>query len=315
MKITIGAPTYNDHERIERLFQSILTFTDFPEEDYQLVMIDDGTKKQVNLEGLKNLSKTLNIPLILNEKNRGIPYCWNRLTEYYDTEYVILFNDDIQIKNRNWLKCFIYFMENNPHAGNIGFPLLHIDGTGNINKRYDPPNEDVPPGRVGSPVGCAFGFRKELWKKIKNPDGSIGFYEDLVSFYEEISFGFEISKMGYYCYMLPTPSMEHWGSQTFSNNPELTVREISKALPKEEYLKAMALAQKPSLPYKEHRDLAEKDLAYRMDYSRMLFAKLWHCMDKWDLPQLETHRAIIDKMDPKMTKWLDREGNAKESIV
>lgn len=315
-RIAICAPTYNDHERIRNLFTTLITFTDYPEEEYKLVMIDDGTKDFNHVKGLRELSEEFNIPLIENEENRGIPYCWNRLTEYYDAEYVILFNDDIQVKNKDWLKYFMYFMENNLHAANIGFPLIHVNAnTGKVNAQYDLPDENVNPGKVGAPVGCCFGFRQDLWKQIINPDGSQGFWESLVSFYEEISFGFELAKIGSYSYMIPTPAMEHWGSQTFSNNPELAIRKICDYLPKEKYLELLKLGQEMPIHFENHEEWANKGFAYRMDYSRCMFAKKWGCKDYWKTPQAEVHKNYTDKLEPKMVKWIDKNGSKKEAIV
>ena len=95
MKIAIGIPTYNDHQRIINLITSIYTLTKF-DGDYRMVILDDGTKDEKHIDGLKELSEKCDIPLILNKENKGIPYSWNRLTEYYDdAEYMVLFNDDI----------------------------------------------------------------------------------------------------------------------------------------------------------------------------------------------------------------------------
>jgi len=314
IKVAIGVPTYNDNERIRELFTTLYMYTDFPEDQYELVMLDDGTQDKTKVEGLRELSKDFGIPLIENQKNEGIPYSWNRLTEQYDAEYVIIFNDDIQFKDSKWLHNFVYFMDNNPHAGAAGFPLVHIDPvTGNRNLNIDLPNEDVNPGRVGSPVGCAFGFRKALWEKIKQPDGSTGFWEALVSFHEELDFGFEIAKAGYGAYMLPTPSVEHWGSMTFSKNAELSVRTIIDYIPKWEYLEIVKNGTgKLSLPFEQHYSIAEKDKAFRMDYSRVMFAKKWDCEDKWKYPQEKVHREYVDTLPKVLVKWLDKEGKERE---
>lgn len=317
-RIAIGVPTYNDCTRIRNLFQSIVTFTDYPEDQYKMVMLDDGTPDQSKVEGLRQLSREFDIPLIENQKNEGIPYSWNRLTEYYDTEYMILFNDDIQVISGNWLRDFIYFMENNPHAGSIGWPIIHVDvNTGKRNEIHDLPNEDVQPGRVGASLGCCFGFRKKLWEQIKNPDSSVGFYENLISFYEEIGFGFEIAKQGYYNYQLPTPTMEHWGSQTFSNNRELSVRKISDYLSKEEYLSILRKqVDKLAIDFSEHERLADtENLAYRMDYARVMFAKKWECSDFWSTPQVETQQRYIDTQEKKLTKWIDKNRQEQEAVL
>lgn len=317
MKIAIGIPTYKDHQRITNLITSIYTLTKF-DDNYSIVMLDDGTKDEKHIDKLKELSEQCDIPLILNKENKGIPFSWNRLTEYYDdAEYMVLFNDDIQIRSADWLSSILYFLEQN-NCGAVGFPLMHVNPiTGKLAEGYNLPNQDSLPGRVGSPVGCSFAFKRELWKNVKQPDGSTGFWENLISFHEETDFGFELAKAGYDSFMLPCPSVEHWGSQTFANNSELSIRVISPYLPKEEYIDFLKKApQKMSIPADVHIKLAEeKDIAYRMTYSRMMFAKKWGCSDYWDVPQQFVHHMYVDKFPKRIIKWIDFKGNKKEQEI
>jgi GT2 family glycosyltransferase len=280
-------------------------------------MLDDGTPDRSYVDKLSELSQEWNIPLIINSENKGIPYSWNRLTEYYDAEYVILLNDDIQVCSADWLNAFLYFMENNKEVGSIGFPIIHIDAmTGQPDKQYTKPDVNGVPGRVGSPVGCCFGFRKDLWAQVKQPDGSTGFYESIRSFYEEIDFGFELSKMGYSNYMIPCPILEHWGSQTFAKNPELSYCEFNDNFSKEKYIDIMKKSPTTlPIPIEKHIELAEKyGAAYRMDYARCIFAKKWECEDYWNVPQVHCQETIIDKIPHRMVKWLGPTGEREHEV-
>ena len=317
MKIAIGIPTYNDSTRIADLIITLKTFTDF-DGDYSIVMLDDGSEKKECIQELKEFGEANDIPVILNGTNQGIPYSWNRLTEYYkDAEYVVLFNDDIQICSPVWLKNIIYFLENNKNAGAVGIPLIHIEPTtGKRNMDLGLPDETVQPGRVGAPVGCSFAFRKSLWEEIKQPDGSTGFWESLKSFYEETDAGFELARAGHPCYMLPTPSCEHWGSMTFASNAELSIRSIIDYLPKDEYLGILEKGQdKLSLPFSKHVEQAENGKAFRMDYSRVMFAKKWGCEDKLEVPQVEVHKRYVDVLPKENIKWIDVNGEEREAMI
>lgn len=317
MKVAIGIPTYRDHKRITNLITSIYTLTKF-EGGYKIVMLDDGTKDEKHVDKLKELSEQCDIPLIINSENKGIPYSWNRLTEYYDdAEYMVLFNDDIQVCSSRWLEALIYFIESNNNIGVVGWPITHINPlTSMPNSRYNKPNESNPPGRVGAPVGCCFGFKREIWKKVKQPDGSIGFYESIKSFYEEIDFSFEVWKLGYSNYMLSYPCLEHWGSQTFANNPELSHCELTNILSKEEYIDIMKKAPTSlPIPIERHIELANKyNKAYRMDYARCIFSKKWGCTDFWNTPQVEVHQRYVNNNKVKI-KWIDNNNEFKEEIL
>jgi hypothetical protein len=117
--------------------------------------------------------------------------------------------------------------------------------------------------------------------------------------------------------MLPCPSVEHWGSQTFANNAELSTRIIAPYLLKEEYIEILKKAPiQMSIPTDVHIKLAEeKDIAYRMTYSRMMFAKKWECKDLWNTPQIETHKKYIDPFPKRLINWIDNKGKRKMSMV
>lgn len=317
IKIAIGAPTYNSVDRLQSLLTSIECCTDYDKNSYRIVVLDDGTPDLNKRKELAEMAFRFGIDFIQHEKNEGIPASWNSLTDFYDAELVILLNDDIEIHSANWLKSFVYLMDNNSQIANAGFPIIHMDPITRLrNKEFPMPDENSPIGKVGSPNGCCFGFRKVLWRKVINLDSSVGFYADLVSFYEEISFGFEMAKLGYYCVQLSTPILEHYGSRTFSLNQELAVRLISSYLPKEEYLLKLRENKNLWVPYEIHERLAlENNLVLRMDYSRMLFAKYWGCLDFISNPQQEVHSRLVNKLPRISIKYLDKDLNKRECEI
>ena len=319
MKVSIGIPTYSDYLRINNLLTSIILLT--PKDiDYKIVCLDDGTQDKEKLKGLREVCKSFNVPLIEHTENKGIPTSWNDLTKYYDdAEIQVLFNDDIVINDSNWLKALVYFFDNNINVGSVGWNVVQIDPkTGTLNKLYTPPNLDVPPGRVGSPVGCSFGFLRDHWKQIKYPDNSIGFPELIRSFYEETWMNFEQWRHGWASYHIPYPTQEHWGSQTFANNIELATTNFNSYLTKEEYINILRQhPEKMSLSIKQHEKVAEKGLAYRMDYSRCIFARFWKAKDYWEIPQVEVHneKLKINDFAKRKIKYLDKDMKEREVDV
>lgn len=326
-KISLGIPTYNDYARLSNVLASIFLFTP-TKFDFKVVALDDGTQNKDTVKELQSVCDSYGVPLIKHDKNLGIPASWNDLTAYYDDcDIQVLFNDDIVINDKNWLETVIYFFDNNENIGSIGWNLIQIDPkTGrpregyNLPKGgYSLPNFDVPPGRVGSPVGCSFAFKRENWKNVKYRDGSSGFPQNYIrSFYEETWFNFEQWKNGLMSFHVPYPVMEHWGSQTFGNNAELSLTNFIDFLPKEEYLNI--LEQQPdklSLPIDRHKIAALRDLAFRMDYARAIFAKYWGAVDYWSIPQVQVHDEIlkINDLPKKNIKYLDKDMIAREVIA
>ncbi len=314
--IGIGAPTYNSIKRLEQLLSSIELYNDF-EYITKIVILDDGSPDFEMRKGVEELALRFGADFIQHEKNEGIPKSWNDLTDHFkNIDYMILFNDDIAV-SQNWLRNFVYFIDNNPQIGNVGFSIVHVDPVTMLpDKRFTPPDENVPAGRVGSPNGCSFGFKKELWKRIVNPDGSIGFWNDLRSFYEELSFAFEIAKMGFQSFQMPTPLLEHLGSRTFGENKELSTRQIGSYITKEEYLRRMKENKNLWIPFEQHEELALKqNLALRMDYARMMFSKRWGADDYINSPQVFVHSKYVDVLPKIEVKWLDKDGNERKQLI
>lgn len=315
VKIGIGAPTYNSIQRLEMLLSSLELYKD-ENYNYKIVILDDGTPDLEKREGVRELALRFGVDFIQHENNEGIPKSWNDLTSHLNCEYVILFNDDITV-TQNWLRNFVYFMDNNPKVGSLGFSIVHIDPVTNLlDKQYMPLSEEIRPGRVGSANGCSFGFRKSLWKQIIQPDYSVGFWQDLISFYEELDFNFEIAKLGYQIFQMPTPLLEHHGSRTFSLNQNLAYRYPSAYFSIDEYLAKLRENKNLWISYEQHEELALKhNLVLRMDYARMMYAKKWGCNDYLSNPQSEVHRKYIDPQRQLLIKWLDKDGDQKEQII
>lgn len=242
IKVAIGIPVYNNSDRIQGLINSILVLTDFPKYDYKIVIYDDGSEDNYIVKNIAAYINQLNteIPIIRNDSNRGVPFAWNRLTEYYDTEYMVLANDDTRIINKNWLKCLVYFLDNNPSVGCTWFPQLsHNDYV--TSQLYPMLTDDID-CLIEKPVirerfeGGFFGFRKSAWQAIKQPDGSTGFWEDLIAYHEEGDFSMELARQGFTYYLMPFPLVAHFHSMTLSENPSKKLRQFSRYLSKEEYL-------------------------------------------------------------------------------
>lgn len=317
-KISIGVPTYNDYARLSNVLASIFLFTP-TKFDFKVIALDDGSPNQDTVNELQSVCDSYGVPLIKHTKNLGIPASWNDLTAHYDDcDIQVLFNDDIVINDKNWLETVVYFFDNNENIGSIGWNLIQIDPkTGKPKEGYSLPNFDVPPGRVGSPVGCSFAFMRNNWKNVKYADGSFGFPQNYIrSFYEETWFNFEQWRNGLRSFHVPYPAMEHWGSQTFGNNAELSVTHFIDFLPKEEYINILKQhPEKLSLSIMHHENAASKNLVYRMDYARAIFAKYWGASDYWSIPQVQVHDEIlkINDFPKKKIKFLDK--NMKECEV
>ena len=314
LKISVGISTYNPDERLLRLIKSIEEYAP----GIDIVVIDDGSPD--GGESAVNICNRGTAKLVKHDKNRGIPSAWNTAVKNLDADLIIMLNDDIKIISEGWVESIKYFFENNENIGGVGWPLIHIDpATGSPRSTEGFPTFDADPGLVGSAVGCSFGFLKKCWELIKNEDGSTGFWENLVSFYEEIFFGLKLAEKGYFSFMLPAPPLEHWGSRTFALNPELSLREVNENsyVTPTEYQRILEdNAGTLWIPITDHLKLLAEGKAYRMDYSRSMFMRAWGLgSETWQNPQLVVHNSIFKGTRKIPLKWLDENGNKIEKEI
>ncbi len=178
-KIGIGAPTYNSVKRLEMLLSSIELYG-LDGYDARIVILDDGSPDPEMRRGVEELALRFGTDFIQHEKNEGIPVAWNSLTDHFNSEISVLFNDDICVCNENWLKCIVYALEQNEKVACVGGPLIQIDAvTGLPNKNYSLPDFSQKPGVAGAVVGCSFAFKRKAYTTVN------GFEKSIRSFYEE----------------------------------------------------------------------------------------------------------------------------------
>lgn len=315
--IGIGISTYNDFANTNALINSIKRYT---QGNYRIVVVDDGTGDERIVSALKKICGSHDVVFSRNPVNRGIPYTWNRLTELCAIEpedIAILFNNDILVTDNNWLRSIEYFLTRNDKIGTAGFPLIFPQDE----KRTQQENIwGGKPGHVGASVGCCFGFRKKVWQQVENPDGSTGFWEDLVSFHEETHFGFKLSELGYYNYQLPFPPMVHYGGQTFHKNRELTERPVDwSKWDKQEYIEIIKKSKIYPEEWKKDKIAGTnekgEEVVDRMAFSRYMFAKHWNVLGNYEAPQVPVHEKIVTPMPKRKVKWLDQELKEQEAEV
>lgn len=307
MKTTIGIATYNGADRVKLLLSSIDNYINDKERDnISIVVVDDGTPYRENLIKLDLTCNKHQVRLIRHEKNRGIAATWNTLTRFDDTaNLIVLFNDDIQISHPDWLKNLTYFFEHNDNIGHVSYQILNMDPYIGMPKvGYSIPNIECLPQFSLTPGGQAFAFLKDAYTKI---DG--GFCEDLTSFYEETTFGYEVSQLGYYSYIIPFPVMQHWGSQTFALNEELNFTTPNDKLSLEKYRDLLCSR------FSNEKIEPRPGKVYRMEYSRVLFALKWNCKDIFDQPQNEVEERLLHKFSARLIRWIDSDNNERESLI
>jgi glycosyltransferase involved in cell wall biosynthesis len=126
-KISVLMPTFNSGPFLQEAIESILNQSF---EDFELIIVDDGSNDGSADLLEKYASKDRRIRIIGNARNMGIVFSLNRGLEECQGEYIVRMDaDDISSKNR--LERQIQVMESNPGIAALGAALSYIDASGN----------------------------------------------------------------------------------------------------------------------------------------------------------------------------------------
>lgn len=280
-KVLIGLTTYGPIPRAQHCIETIKATTNIERReglDFQIAIADDTIGGGYDNMDRRMYCKRENVTLLEGNTIGGIPAAWNKLIKFgkeQKCDIITIVSDGIRFMVDGWLKRMVWFLQNNENIGTVGTPTV-----GDPKDYY--PNQDRwmgVPGRVGASVGCSFSERIDIIEKLVNPDGSIGYWEDLLSFHEEIHAGLTLSGMGYLSYMLPFPPSYYRGGMAFGTHPELIWRRPSPYLPVEDFIKYHRMCE---LHVKEFEPLYEKGQVDKMSYSRIMACKAWGILNEVD---------------------------------
>lgn len=328
-KVGIGITTYGVKgiKLTQKLIESIKSKTKFDEE-FALLVLDDGTQDKSVVDELARIAWVYDAEFGHHEKNEGIPKSWNDcvqiLHDQFGCEELVIMNNDLLVLHEDWLKALIYFLRNNEDVGTVGLSTVNIDPKTEKIQPYDTNSFGL--SRVGSAIGCDFAVKYDTWRKVKNEDGSIGWFSGLRSFHEEVIFGFRLAELGYPSAMLPYPgpAFAHYGGATFAASPEL----IKMILPRSEDIgvdinldeyKGVIMKSKiyPENWKKDRTIWKENGELYvdRMSFTRYIFCKIFDVDFKhYDDPTPIVHERIVTPLPPRKVKFLDKEGK-KEGVL
>lgn len=316
MKIVVGVTTYGMSELEIGFLTSFWNNCEQSGNEISLVCVDDGTPSPARVREREAMVRRLNCDFISNGVNRGIPASWNVILNYAKSkgaELTGVFNNDIRFLVPGFIERVVYFYQKNQNVGMIGLPLVQERGFHDSDPRWL-----TAPGKVGAAVGCSFFTPTELALSVVNPDGSRGFFEALLSFHEETTFGFRLNEMDYQSWMLPWPPAVHFGGATFQANPELIWRDPVPGLPVEQFLNYVRACQWYIPAYEEAYAQNKFD---RMSYSRYLACLHFQIFDGeryreidgqkvdcWENPQIAIHDRVVRKKLDRLIFWLSKSG-------
>lgn len=227
-RVTIGIPTLNGPERLDRCLGSIKRHTPLARFEAGVLVCDDGS-----LERYRKMNKTVTsrhgVEMLMNEGRLGVPESWNRLARHgilnWGSDCVVLLNDDVEV-TPDWLEVLVFSVRKNPHAGMIGL---------NAWQGVNSSSFELPPvpayceatlvhgyGMLAT-MGFCFAFASDKFNIVG------GFDTRYFCFYEEVDFGVSLLHKGWPSYMTSYPYVIHQGGATTSERTNLNAAEVMAA--------------------------------------------------------------------------------------
>jgi len=128
--VSILISNWNGEEVTDRCIASLLEFTHYPNNKFNIIVVDDGsTDNSVKFLRQKYLKRIDLIALennvgFIKGNNAGIKY----IIEEYDPHYILLLNNDTQAMQKDWLKKLVETAEQDEKIGMVGLKLMFPDG-------------------------------------------------------------------------------------------------------------------------------------------------------------------------------------------
>lgn len=211
-RLDIVVVSYNVLHLLKRLVESIKAYTLLP---YTLTIVDNHSTESGVTEYLLKLSAKEGVNVILNMDNLGYAVATNQGAKSDQSDYLCVFNNDVEILTKGWEKQAIDFMERSLSVGVVGFKLIGDDGLGKgcgadfnwhlrgwgkfeeyVDRKYNAPNLVLYVG------GSAFFVKRNLWNRLGGFDERFHFYN------EDADFSFRARKLGFETWYLPI-KMKH----------------------------------------------------------------------------------------------------------
>lgn len=212
-KVVVGITTLNNPEILDNCIKSIYRTHDmYKGLDIKILVIDDFSSNE-NLEKNKKICSSHGINMLMNTSRLGVAKSWNNLTRHFNSDIMILLNDDVEVSH-NWIDVVIYTLENNSEIGVVGFNAYEGDNSALPPNNYPTYVESkIMLGGNLHPIlsakGFGFAFRR------KDFDAIGGFNSNYFCFFEEIDFNLSIMKyLNKRNCILSYPILKHIGGST-----------------------------------------------------------------------------------------------------
>ena len=123
--ISVLVCTYNHATWIERCIRSLLNQNYINSKDFEIILIDDASKDE-SLQILKNFNDIINLKIIRNKKNLGLPKSLNKAIKNARGRYLVRVDSDDYV-SRNFLFLSKLFLDMNREYQAVATDYIKVD--------------------------------------------------------------------------------------------------------------------------------------------------------------------------------------------
>lgn len=223
-KVSVIIPNMDHVEDLRRCINSIFTKTDYP--DYEIVIIENNSKKEETFLYYKELEKDSRVTIVTYKGSFNYSAINNYSVSFAKGDFFLLLNNDTEVISSNWMSEMV---DNciRSDVGIVGAKLYYDDDTiqhagvviglggvaGHVFRTF--PKSD--PGFMGRLVVCqdycAVTAACMLVKRSAFEKAG-GFSEDLAVAFNDIDFCLKVGKMGYRVLFTPFAELYHYESKS-----------------------------------------------------------------------------------------------------
>ncbi|HQC61394.1 MAG TPA: glycosyltransferase family 2 protein [Candidatus Pacearchaeota archaeon] len=228
-KVAIIILTCNQKKMLEETLESLIKKMNY--KNYKIFLVDNGSADRHDLMVKKEFPK---VDITRNKENLGFSKANNigikKASKYYNPEYFLLMNDDMEVSDKDFLKKMIKVAEQDSKIGVVGCQQIYPDGTmqdvggyfrkWNLTKILKFKQGEILD--VDLFMGSCMLIKKEVMKKIGGLDE--GFTPFLL---EDSDYCLTAKKAGYLVKVVTDTKIIHKKSKTvnsFTNSKHMFVR-------------------------------------------------------------------------------------------
>ncbi len=123
-KVSIIIPVYN---QIKYTLETIRSIYQFTKEDFELILVDNASEKETQVQLEKISTEYQNVKIIRNDINYGFPSAINIGIKNSVGKYIVVMNNDVVV-TENWLTKMLAIAESKDEIGIVGPISNHVSG-------------------------------------------------------------------------------------------------------------------------------------------------------------------------------------------